>query len=933
MEAVLPENEAQRLDALRRYKILDTPPEPAFDQIAKMAANFFRVPMAGISLVDAGRVWFKSRIGINAEQVARDAGLCQSAMLSDGVYHVRDAAQDERALGRSFVAAQGIRFYAAAPLRSRDGFNLGAVWVLDQKPRDLAPGEAEMLLGLAALAMNQMELRRYGDEVARLEHIHRTITEGVEAEVGDRFFSTLARSLAQALEVAYAFVSRLSDDGKHFQILALWERDHFGNKLEFPLRGTPCESVLHGEVAYYVDNLQPLFPEDRLLVTWNAQSYCGVPVLDGQGRIFGHLAILDDKPMLDGPRGIGVMKVFAERVRAEVERLRFEGALREANVRLGKSEEQFRDLFEEAPIAYVHQTVDTRILRANSEAMKILGVKPGEIEGMLGSSFFPDTPEGQRRLHDALPLLATGTDEKGVLLELRRKDDGRPLWVRWWATPDPSGHYTRSMFIDITEQILLERENVRLAESEKEYRTILDAIPQLISALTPDGQHIFANQALLDYTGLNREEQEMRDWLAEADFRTRIFHPEDLERVREERSHGLSTGIPFQNEQRVRRHNGKYRWFLIHYRPVRDENGQLVRWYASGTDIDDQKQAALRLQAENAYLLDEIRSERNFGDIIGASSGLRKVMHQVELVAPTDATVLITGESGTGKELVARGIHEQSARRERPLVKLNCSAVPEGLFESEFFGHVKGAFTGALKDKPGRFELADGGTLFLDEIGEVPLAMQSKLLRVLQEQELERVGDTHTRKVNVRVIAATNRDLKKEVDQGRFRQDLFYRLSVFPIEMPPLRRRREDIAPLVAHFVRQSARRMNRPEPQISKVALEQLSIYQWPGNVRELQNMIERAVILWRDGPLTFDLPDSLPLGTNGAAATPVANAAVLTRDELKRQERDAIIKALKQTNGKVSGPGGAAELLGMKPTTLSSRISSLGIDRRTLS
>ncbi|HYK63672.1 MAG TPA: sigma 54-interacting transcriptional regulator [Patescibacteria group bacterium] len=491
------------------------------------------------------------------------------------------------------------------------------------------------------------------------------------------------------------------------------------------------------------------------------------------------------------------------------------------------------------------------------------------------------------------------------------------------------GSSTRST----TEQVLLERANARLAASEKECWTILDAIPQLISALTPDGQHIFANQALLDYTGLNREEQERRDWLAEADFRTRIFHPEDLERVREERSHGFSAGLPFQSEQRARCHDGKYRWFLIHYRPVRDENRQLVRWYATGTDIDDQKQAELRLKAENAYLLDEIRSERNFGDVIGASSSLRKVMHQVKLVAPTDATVLITGESGTGKELVARAIHEQSTRRERPLVKLNCSAVPEGLFESEFFGHMKGAFTGALKDKPGRFELADGGTLFLDEIGEVPLAMQSKLLRVLQEQELERVGDTHTRKVNVRVIAATNRDLKKEVDEGRFRQDLFYRLSVFPIEMPPLRQRREDIAPLVTHFVRQSARRMNRPEPQISKVALEQLSTYQWPGNVRELQNITERAVILWRDGPLTFDLPDSLPLGTNGTAATPAANAAVLTRDELKRQERDAIIKALKQTNGKVSGPGGAAELLGMKPTTLSSRISSLRIDRRTLS
>ena len=258
-------------------------------------------------------------------------------------------------------------------------------------------------------------------------------------------------------------------------------------------------------------------------------------------------------------------------------------------------------------------------------------------------------------------MLAGGTDEKGVVLELRRKDDGRPLWIRWWCRPEPAG-------------------NTRAACS----------------------------------------------------------------------------------------------------------------WTSPIACLMEQEKA--RLEAHNAYLLDEIRTEQNFGDIVGGSSGLRKVMQQVQLVAPTDATVLITGESGTGKELIARAIHEKSARRERPLVKLNCSAVPEGLFESEFFGHVKGAFTGALKDKPGRFELADGGTLFLDEIGEVPLAMQAKLLRVLQEQELERVGDTRTRKVNVRIIAASNRDLKKEVDEGRFRQDLFYRLSVFPIEVPPLRERREDIA-------------------------------------------------------------------------------------------------------------------------------------------
>jgi transcriptional regulator with GAF, ATPase, and Fis domain len=259
--------------------------------------------------------------------------------------------------------------------------------------------------------------------------------------------------------------------------------------------------------------------------------------------------------------------------------------------------------------------------------------------------------------------------------------------------------------------------------------------------------------------------------------------------------------------------------------------------------------------------------------------------------------------------------------------------VPEGLFESEFFGHVNGAFTGALKDKPGRFELADRGTLFLDEIGEVPLAMQVKLLRVLQEQELERVGDTRTRKVNVRIIAASNRELKKEVDEGRFRQDLFYRLSVFPIEVPPLRDRHDDIGSLVAHFIRQSARRINRPEPQISKGALDQLAAYHWPGNVRELQNTIERAIILWRDGPLTFDLPITRGRENIDGRETTTAEAQLLTRDELKQQEREAIKSALKQTNGKVSGPGGAAELLGMKPSTLASRISSLGINRRTLS
>jgi transcriptional regulator with GAF, ATPase, and Fis domain len=306
-------------------------------------------------------------------------------------------------------------------------------------------------------------------------------------------------------------------------------------------------------------------------------------------------------------------------------------------------------------------------------------------------------------------------------------------------------------------------------------------------------------------------------------------------------------------------------------------------------------------------------------------------MRQVQRVAQTEATVLICGESGTGKELIARAIHERSARNRRTLVKLNCAAVPETLFESEFFGHMKGAFTGAFKDRPGCFEMADGGTLFLDEIGEVPLLLQTKLLRVLQEQEFERIGDTQTRKVNVRVIAATNRDLNKEVEAGRFREDLYYRLSVFPIEVPPLRTRREDIAPLASHFIRQSARRMNLSEPRVTETELHQLASYDWPGNVRELQNAVERAIILSQGGPLEFELPVSQTIENPRTHFIGSTAPALPMRDELKRQERDAIVASLKQTNGKVWGPRGAAKLLGMKPSTLASRISSLGINRTT--
>jgi transcriptional regulator with GAF, ATPase, and Fis domain len=318
------------------------------------------------------------------------------------------------------------------------------------------------------------------------------------------------------------------------------------------------------------------------------------------------------------------------------------------------------------------------------------------------------------------------------------------------------------------------------------------------------------------------------------------------------------------------------------------------------------------------------------GGMVGQSEALRRVLQQVDLVADTDATVLITGESGTGKELVARAIHERSRRRQGPLVTVNCAAIPETLFESELFGHVRGSFTGAVTDRPGRFEAAHKGTLILDEIGEVPLAMQPKLLRVLQEKELERVGETRSRKVDARIIAVTNRELGAEVEDGRFRADLFYRLTVFPIRNPSLRERREDIPLLGRHFIQQAARRLGRNPPPIAEALLRQLANRDWPGNIRELENAVERAVILARDSPIRFDPPGPEMLGGYKASRAPAPPPPLLSRAAIEQHQREAITAALAQTGGRVAGAHGAAALLGMKPTTLYSRILALGLRRR---
>jgi len=375
------------------------------------------------------------------------------------------------------------------------------------------------------------------------------------------------------------------------------------------------------------------------------------------------------------------------------------------------------------------------------------------------------------------------------------------------------------------------------------------------------------------------------------------------------------------------------------------ENAELAGAVVVFKDITERKQAEQelrrayaevermkeRLEAENDYLQEEFKVERHFAGIVGQSHAVQQVSHQIELVAPTDASVLISGESGTGKELIACAIHDRSNRNERPLIRVNCAAIPRDLFESEFFGHVKGAFTGALKDRTGRFELADGGTIFLDEVGEIPIELQSKLLRVLQEGQIERVGEERTRTVDVRVVAATNRDLRADVEAKHFREDLFFRLNVFPIEAVPLRGRLDDIPLLATHFITLICRRLNRPVSNLTQANLKQLQTYHWPGNIRELQNVIERAIIVSKGNRLQFNLPGKdieKNVAYNGSAGE-AAETMPFTESERLARDRANIITALRHTNGKISGEDGAAELLGIKPTTLASRMKALGVEK----
>ncbi len=607
--------------------------------------------------------------------------------------------------------------------------------------------------------------------------------------------------------------------------------------------------------------------------------------------------------------------------------------------------------------AMVVDPATDRIVDANARAAALLGRPREDIVGTRASALHPKQ----------MPALIVFTE--AVLLKgsywtqtlSPRHADGRLLTLEYSATmlPAPQGPWLLIEMHDIAERQrrLVDQEADLFIRSgldewqraerffqdiERENRLILNAAGDGIYGVNRDGITTFLNPAgerMLGWKASEMVGREMHRTVHHthadgsaypnqacpiyAAFRDGAVHQVDNEVF------WRKDGTPFHVEYTSTplRDRGVLIGAVIVFRDItqrRETEEQLRR------ALDEVEQLKVRLERENEYLLDEIRSETRHRGIIGRSAAIQKIISQIELVAPTDATVLITGESGTGKELIARAIHEAGQRSARPLIRVNCAAIPRELFESEFFGHVKGAFTGAIRDRIGRFELADGGTIFLDEVGEIPLELQGKLLRVIQEKQLERIGEERTRRVDVRILAATNRSLLADVKAGRFREDLYYRLDVFPIQSVPLRDRPEDIAPLAQHALEGVNRKLKQPKLRLTASDIDRLQAYDWPGNVRELENVIERGAILASEGRLRINLPARDGGARQHRARSSSGDAKVFTEAERRDRDKQNIETALRLAAGRVFGPGGAAEMLGIPPTTLASRMKTLGIVHR---
>ena len=579
---------------------------------------------------------------------------------------------------------------------------------------------------------------------------------------------------------------------------------------------------------------------------------------------------------------------------------------------LRKSEETSRMLVDGIAALVAVLTPDGELEFVNQQTLTFFGKTTEELKGWRTSDAIhpDDRDEMGAGLKDAM--------EKGQAHEVDhrlRRHDGVYLWFRARRRPsrDGQGRIVR-WYVVLTDIDERKKAEQQLEEQGKELRQVLDLAPQHVTVYGPKRERLYANRVALNYFRMSLDEWRQLPM-------GHVVHPDDMKRVDVSMVSAFAAGSPFETETRLRKHDGSYRWFLGRGNPVRDHQGTITRWHLASTDIDDRKRSEERLQQENVALREEIDKASMFEEIVGASPALSAVLSRISKVASSDSTVLITGETGTGKELIARAIHRRSGRSGGTFVAVNCAAIPRELVASELFGHEKGAFTGAIQRRLGRFELAEGGTLFLDEVGELSPDIQVALLRVLQEREFERVGGAQPIKVDFRVIAATNRDLTAAIEDGGFRQDLFYRLNVFPLEVPPLRDRREDIPLLVRYFIDRYARKAGKSIRRVNKRALDHLRSYPWPGNIRELQNVIERSLIVCDTDEFTVD--------ESWLSTKPAIDSRLKLSSSVATHEKAIVEDALRATGGRVFGPSGAAARLGVPRSTLESKIRALKINK----
>jgi formate hydrogenlyase transcriptional activator len=842
----------------------------------------------------------------------------------------------------------------------------------------------------------------------RIEETLRHITEGTAGSTGDEFFRSLVKHLAHALQVKYSFVAECTDETKkNVRMLAFWQGEDFGNNIEFPLAGTPCQAVIQGNACSYPERLQVLFPEDEGLVTLGAQSYAGVPLINEAGNILGHLVVMDDKPRVFSEQAFSFLRIFATRAGAELERARAHKELQFLNAELGVLLDINR-----AVGRYLDRD---KLFGAVASCLKTLvpterfGLEfPMEGSQLQGHILSRMPTDGEHTYPTVLPAAGTACDwvmQNRVWFVAASRDEFRERFPVTFdvmtsqgmeslcALPLISGGQARGAlyfmaaakgaygqlrleFLEqVASQIAIAVENMKsyeeiaalnatVATTAQRRQALLNINNAIVTKLTRDELLSAVCDALAKVIRFDRLALSLYDPDAgvlrivtyAGSYRRQDYTP--VGRVLDLKD--SPAGLAFLNQKPLLRRNlekerqtsSEERAFGHGFQSLcalpliaRGKSigaitvGSLAKEQYTEADAEFLQEVAnqvalavenmkayeeiaglkVRLEAENVYLQEEIKTEYNFDEIIGQSAPLRQLLRNVEQVAPTEATVLIQGETGTGKELVARAVHDRSRRKDRPLVKVNCGTIPAGLVESELFGHEKGAFTGATQRRVGRFELANGGTIFLDEVTELPIDTQVKLLRVLQEGEFERVGSSQTIKVDVRAIAATNRDLKEVVKNGTFRSDLFYRLNVFPLAVPALRERRDDIPLLVNFFLSKFGKKLGKEVRGVSQKSMDSLSRYDWPGNVRELQNIVERAAVL-ASGPIVQVDESMMRSGET---------AQELAVDTLENAERNHILRALNETHWVVHGKKGAAELLGINPSTLRSRMEKLGIKR----